>query len=64
MASVEQIKDAILEVAGNPESGAIYSLAPEMAEAVANIDNPKSTANPRGAKPKREIRVTEPSEVR
>lgn len=34
----EQIKSAILNVAGNPESGAILDLADAMAEAIMNID--------------------------
>lgn len=37
----EQIKSAILNVAGNPESGAILDLADAMAEAIMNIDKPE-----------------------
>lgn len=33
----QQIKEAILKVAGNPESGAIADLADAMAEAICNI---------------------------
>jgi hypothetical protein len=61
MANEKDIKEAILKVAGNPESGAIHSLAPEMAKAIMALDELKS---PRAEKPKREVRVTEPTEVR
>ena len=64
MANEKQIKDAILKAAGNPESGAIYALAPEMAKAVAELDSPSEPESPRAEKPKREIRVSEPTEVR
>jgi len=62
MASEKDIKEAILKVAGNPESGAIHSLADRMAKAVAELDTPDES--PRAEKPKREVRVTEPTEVR
>ena len=39
MASKEDIKKAILGVAGNPESGLIWDLADKMAEAVLGLDN-------------------------
>jgi hypothetical protein len=41
MASVEQIKQVILEVAGYPETGIAKDLAQKWAEAIAGIDNPK-----------------------
>ena len=47
MPSEKQIKDAILKAAGNPESGAIYALAPEMAKAVAELDSPAEPESPR-----------------
>jgi O-phosphoseryl-tRNA(Cys) synthetase len=43
MATKEQIKEAILRVAGFPEAGPIRALADEMAEAVASLDNPAET---------------------
>lgn len=58
MATKEQIKKAILEVAGNPESGIIAELADKFAEAVAKID---SAASPTAEK---ESRVILPKEVR
>lgn len=64
MASEKQIKEAILKVAGHPESGAIHSLAPSMAKAIAELDNPAEPEAPRAEKPKREVRVTGPEEVR
>lgn len=58
MATKEQIKKAILEVAGNPESGVIAELADKFAEAVAKIDSPVAHAG------EKENRVTLPKEVR
>ncbi len=40
MASKEQIKAAILKVAGNPETGPVFQLADAMAEAVVGLDAP------------------------
>ncbi len=40
MATKEQIKKAILEVAGNPDAGIIRDLADAFADAVAAIDAP------------------------
>jgi len=51
-------------VAGDPESGAIHSLAGQMAKAILELDNPAEPESPRAEKPKREVRVTEPTEVR
>jgi predicted amino acid-binding ACT domain protein len=36
-----KVKEAILKVAGNPESGVIADLADEMAEAIINIGKPE-----------------------
>lgn len=58
MATKEQIKNAILEVAGNPESGIIAELADKFADAVAKLD---SAASPSAEK---EIRVNQAKEVR
>ena len=58
MATKEQIKKAILEVAGNPESGVIAELADKFAEAVAKIDSPVAVAG------EKESRVILPKEVR
>jgi hypothetical protein len=40
MASKEQIKAAILKVAGDPGVGVIFELADEMADAIVAIDKP------------------------
>jgi hypothetical protein len=40
MASKEQIKEAILKVAGDPGVGVIFELADEMADAIVAIDQP------------------------
>lgn len=40
MASKEDIKKAILEVAGNPESGVVAEYASKWAEAIFALDNP------------------------
>ena len=38
MATKQQIKDAILAVAGNPESGVIYELSDKWAAAIVDLD--------------------------
>jgi len=58
MATKEQIKNAILEVAGNPISGAIADLADSMADAVVAIDTPAVVGEVK------EARVTKPTEIR
>ena len=40
MATQKEIKDAILAVAGNPDSGVIYDYADRFAEAIAGLDAP------------------------
>lgn len=60
MATQEQIKNAILKVAGNPDSGPIKALADEMARAIAAIDAPEEKA----VKPVKETRVVNVSETR
>ena len=57
----QQIKEAILKVAGYPESGVIAEYADAMAEAVANIDKPVETKK---FNPVTETRITEISETR
>jgi hypothetical protein len=60
MASKEDIKKAILSVAGNPASGVVADLADAWAEAIHNLDNPK----PKVAVPSTDKRVVEPQETR
>lgn len=55
MATVAEVKKAILEVAGNPEAGPIAQLAQRMAEAVVALYDEKPT---------REKRVISPAEKR
>lgn len=57
MATKNQIKDAILKVAGNPTSGPIASLADEMAEAIVQLETKK-------ADERTEKRVIAPDETR
>jgi hypothetical protein len=38
MATKQQIKDAILAIAGNPESGIIYDLSEKWADAIVGLD--------------------------
>jgi uncharacterized protein YjgD (DUF1641 family) len=57
----DQIKEAILKVAGNPESGVIKDLVDAMAEAVDNIDNPVETKK---FNPVVETRIQEVKETR
>lgn len=40
MATKKEIKDAILAVAGNPDSGLIFDYADRFAEAIAGLDAP------------------------
>jgi len=56
-----KVKEAILNVADNPESGVIAELADAMAEAVINIDKPIETKK---FNPVTETRITEISETR
>jgi hypothetical protein len=58
MANKEQIKKVILDIAGNPSSGAIKDLAEKWATAIADLDVEKKSA------PEKETRVTKPSEIR
>lgn len=60
MATKDEIKNAILKVAGDPVSGAIKDLAESMAEAVHAIDNPPSSLRVET----KENRVTKPAETR
>ena len=59
MASKEQIKQAILEVAGNPESGVVRELADAWATAIVAIDEPEAAASTAPAKETRVISATE-----
>ncbi len=47
MPTVAQVKKAILQAAGNPESGAIFQTAQEMAEAVVALYEEKPTREKR-----------------
>lgn len=62
MASKEQIKRTILEVAGNPESGVVKEYADKWAEAIVAIDG--DVAPEKKASTDKENRVTKPSETR
>lgn len=57
MASKEQIKKTILDLAGNPSSGAIAELADTWAEAIERLDH---SIHPE----QKETRVTKPTELR
>ena len=58
MASLEQIKTAILQVADNPSVGLIAEYADAFAKAVWEIDNPPLVVDTK------EIRVDKPKETR
>ena len=60
MASKEDIKKAILAVAGNPVTGVVKDFADAWADAIYELDNPKVKA----AVPSVEKRVVEPKETR
>jgi predicted amino acid-binding ACT domain protein len=56
-----KVKEAILKVAGNPETGVIAELADAMAEAVVDIDKPVETKK---FNPVVETRIQEVKETR
>ena len=58
MATKEEIKNAILEAAGNPSAGAIAEIADDLAKAVWQLDN-KNSVNPA-----KEARVVDTKETR
>lgn len=68
MASKEEIKKAILSVAGNPESGDVWALADQMAEAVLGLDGkaPVKTEqkSAEATEPSKETRVIKPDLTR
>jgi hypothetical protein len=68
MASKNEIKNAILAVAGNPESGDIWELADQMAEAVLGLDSkaPVKTEekSAEAEEPSKETRVIKPDFTR
>ena len=79
MATFEQVKQAILDVAGNPSSGAIAELADQWAAAIVSIDakvpydlNARDgdgdgmvqDGTPFERPAKKETRVTKPTEIR
>lgn len=69
MATKEQIKKTILDLAGNPQSGAIASLADAWANAIAELDEaPRSKTEVQDGAPisalKKESRVTKSAEIR
>ena len=55
MATIEQIKTAILEVSGNPDSGVVRDNVDTWAQAIWELDN---------SAPVKEIRVIEAKETR
>ena len=62
MATKADIKKAILEVAGNPDSGVIFEYAERFADAIVDLDSTSvETASERSIK---ETRVTKPEETR
>lgn len=78
MATKAEIKKAILAVAGNPESGVIYNLADQFAEAVVGLEatvpskNDARDGDTKGLvqdgtsfeRPTKETRTTKPEEKR
>jgi len=62
MASKQEIKNAILKVAGDPVSGVIHDLSEEWAEAIIALDAPQVAASAPAAH--KETRITKPEEVR
>jgi hypothetical protein len=61
VANKEQIKSAILKVAGNPETGIVNDLVDSWADAIVAIDQPEAASL---SKPAKETRVVTANEVR
>jgi len=59
MATREEIKRTILEVAGNPEAGVVVTYADRWADAIVKLDEPK-----KAAREVKETRVIAPEEER
>ena len=77
MASTNDIRKAILEVSGNPETGVVAEYASKWAEAIAALDSdvPHTAAKDASSEtadnagpilngPSKEIRITKPAEKR
>jgi hypothetical protein len=74
MATKDQIKKVILDIAGNPTVGAIADHADKWAEAIVALDAKSSSSSETkddtiqdgtsGQRPSKEIRVTKPAEKR
>ena len=68
MATKNEIKKAILEVAGNPDAGIIAQLADAWAEAILKLDavetNDKVQSGISTEKPEKEVRVIKAAESR
>lgn len=60
MASLDEIRKAILDVAGNPENGVIKELVDDMAKAIVALDGPEV----KSYDPVKETRVLGASEKR
>ncbi len=65
MATREEIKRTILEVAGNPEAGVVATYADRWADAIVKLDEPEVEEKPRKKAPEvKETRVIAPEEER
>ena len=68
MATKDQIKKAILEVAGNPESGSVFLLADKWADATVGLDATESEGKvietAKFERPTKETRITKADETR
>jgi hypothetical protein len=65
MATREEIKRTILEVAGNPEAGVVFTYADRWADAIVKLDEPEVVEKPKkAAREVKETRVIAPEEVR
>lgn len=66
MASKSEIKEAILKVAGNPESGVVAQFADAWADAIIAIDAPAPApiVEREDAEPIKETRISKAAETR
>ena len=64
MASKDEIKETILKVAGNPESGVVTQYVDAWAEAIVAIDSPAPKIKREDEEPVKETRVLNVAEKR
>lgn len=64
MATRQEIKDAILKVAGNPDTGVVVQFVDAWADAIVAIDAPAEPEEEKAKPSVKETRVISPAEKR